>query len=170
MLTPTQNVPNLKIDLINDTQWELHKQRPENYTLLVFYRGYHCPKCKEQLENLKDQVDDFTSRGINVIALSMDSEKRAKKTGDEWDIDGIPVGFGLTKKEAKDWGLFISSAISESEPDIFSEPGLFLVKPDNTLYLTSIQSMPFARPHFKDLLGAIDFIEKKGYPPRGTAQ
>lgn len=168
MITPTHEVPNLKLDLINDTQWELHKQRPETYTLLVFYRGYHCPKCKQQLEALKDKLDQFTERSINVIGISMDTEERAKKTGAEWDIEAIPIGYGLTEKEAKSWGLYLSESISESEPDIFSEPGLFLVNPDNTLYLSSIQTMPFARPHFEDLLNAIDFIEKKGYPARGT--
>lgn len=168
MITPTHQVPNLKLDLINDTQWELDKQRPEKYTLLVFYRGYHCPKCKQQLEELKDKLDDFTERGINVVGISMDTEKRAKKTGDEWDIEAIPIAYGLSEKEAKDWGLYLSTSISDSEPETFSEPGLFLVKPDNTSYLSSVQTMPFARPHFKDLLNAIDFIEKKDYPARGV--
>ncbi len=168
MITPTHKVLNLTLNLINDTQWELHKQRPEKYTLLVFYRGYHCPKCKQQLEELKDKLTDFTERGINVIGISMDSEKRAKKTGDDWDIEAIPIGYGLTEKEAKDWGLYLSTSISESEPETFSEPGLFLIKPDNSLFLSSLQTMPFARPHFEDLLKAIDFIEDKGYPARGT--
>ena len=168
MITPTHKVTNLTLDLINDTQWELHNQRPEKYTLLVFYRGLHCPKCKQQLENLKEKLPGFTKRGINVIGISMDSEKRAKKTGAAWDIESIPIGYGLSEKEAKDWGLFLSTSISESEPEVFSEPGLFLIKPDNTLYLSSIQTMPFARPHFEDLLKVIDFIEDKGYPARGT--
>ncbi len=43
------------------------------------------------------------------------------------------------------------------------------LKPDNTLYAASIQSMPFARPNFDDLLKAVDFIVSKSYPPRGTA-
>jgi len=167
MITPTQEVPNLKLDLINDTQWELHTQHPEKYTLLVFYRGLHCPKCKQQLEELKTKLSDFTERGINVIGISMDSEKRAKITGEKWDVESIPIAYGLTEDEARNWGLYISTSISDSEPDVFSEPGLFLVKPDNTLYLSSIQTMPFARPHFKDLLKAIDFIEEKGYPARG---
>ena len=169
MITPTQKVPDLKLNLINDTQWELHKQHPEKYTLLVFYRGYHCPKCKQQLEDLKTRLDEFTKRGINVIGISMDTEERAKKTGEEWEVEAVPIGYGLTKKEATSWGLFLSNSISEKEPELFSEPGLFLVKPDNTLYLSSLQSMPFARPHFEDLLKAIDFIEDKDYPPRGTA-
>ncbi len=31
----------------------------------------------------------------------------------------------------------------------------------------STQTMPFARPIFKDLLGAIDFAISKNYPARG---
>ena len=55
------------------------------------------------------------------------------------------------------------------EPEKFSEPGLFLVKPDGTLYAAFIQTMPFARPPLDQLLGAIDFIKEKDYPARGEA-
>ncbi|MDX1462863.1 MAG: peroxiredoxin-like family protein [Marinirhabdus sp.] len=168
MLVPNTKVPNLKIDLINDTQWELEKQDPEKFTLLVFYRGYHCPKCKEQLENLKTNLTEFTDRGVNVIGISMDHKDRAKKSGNEWAIDAIPIGYGMTEKTAREWGLYISEAISESETAVFSEPGLFLVQPDRTLFMSSVQSMPFARPKFSDLLKAIDFVQKENYPPRGT--
>ena len=55
------------------------------------------------------------------------------------------------------------------EPKLFAEPGLFLVKPDQTLYWASISTMPFARPHFNDIAGAIDFALSKNYPARGEA-
>jgi hypothetical protein len=29
--------------------------------------------------------------------------------------------------------------------------------------------MPFARPHFKEMLGAVDFVLDKDYPARGEA-
>lgn len=48
-------------------------------------------------------------------------------------------------------------------------PGLFLIKPDPTPYASSVISMPFARPHFSDVLNAIDFIVKNEYPARGEA-
>jgi len=59
------------------------------------------------------------------------------------------------------------TSIGIEEPAWFSEPGVFLVKPDRTLYYGSTQSMPFARPQFQDLLGAIDFAIAKDYPARG---
>ena len=53
------------------------------------------------------------------------------------------------------------------EPALFSEPGLFLVRPDGILYFASVQTMPFARPHFSDILAALDFVIAKDYPARG---
>lgn len=169
MIKPRQKVPQLQLDLINDTQWSLEAQQNDTFTLLVFYRGLHCPKCKEQLEALKKKLDAFSDRGVHVIAISCDTEKVAKQTAEDWNIPELPVGYALSIEKAREWGLFISEGISEKEPEQFSEPGLFLVRPDGTLYASSIQTMPFARPKFDDLLNAIDFIEKKDYPARGEA-
>ena len=36
-----------------------------------------------------------------------------------------------------------------------------------TLYFGTVQTMPFARPHFADILGALDFVIAKSYPARG---
>jgi hypothetical protein len=55
------------------------------------------------------------------------------------------------------------------EPALFAEPGIFLVRPDGTLYFGTVQTMPFARPHFADILPAIDFVVKNDYPARGEA-
>jgi hypothetical protein len=75
----------------------------------------------------------------------------------------------LTIDQARQWGLYISAGIKEGEPPLFSEPGLFLIRPDRTLYAASIQTMPFARPSFADVLAAVDFIAQRNYPARGEA-
>lgn len=169
MIKPTEKVPELKLKLINDTKWDLSKQNAKHFTLIVFYRGLHCPVCKKYLEDLKTKLSDFEERGVNVIAVSMDNEERAKKTGDKWDIESLPIGYDLKEEEARKWGLYISNAIKDEEPDVFSEPGLFLIKTDGTLYCSAVQTMPFARPDFKALLKALDFIQKEDYPARGKA-
>ena len=167
MIRPRTKVPELELNLINDTKWKLSDQNPENFTLLVFYRGLHCPVCKKYLEELKSKLDEFIDKGINVIAISCDTEERAKKAGKEWDISSLPVGYELSISEARNWGLYISSSISDKEPDEFSEPGLFLIRPNGELYFSTIQTMPFSRPNFDEVLSAIDFILKKDYPARG---
>ena len=57
-----------------------------------------------------------------------------------------------------------------SELDFFPEPGFFLVKPDNSIFYIATQSMPFARPQFKDLLVSLRFILDKSYPARGNIE
>ena len=168
-MKPKEKVADLKLDLINDTQWELSKQSPDSFTLIVFYRGLHCPICKGQLESIANHLSAFSDRGVNVLAVSMDTEKRAKITGEKWDIKNLPVGYNLSEEKAREFGLYISEAIKDEEPDRFSEPGMFLVKPDGTLYCSTVQTMPFARPQTEDLLKAIDFVKKEDYPARGEA-
>lgn len=169
MIKPKTEVPDLEIQLINDTKWRLHAQDSKAFTLLVFYRGLHCPICKNYLEALATQLDDFSSRGVNLIAISSDSLDRAKKTGEQWKVSGLPLGCEMPIETAREWGLFISHGISEKEPEKFTEPALFLVRPDHTLYASSIQTMPFARPDWNDILQAIDFVIEKDYPARGEA-
>ena len=53
------------------------------------------------------------------------------------------------------------------EPDLFLEPGLFLVRPNGQLYFATVQTMPFASPAFKGILDAIDFVVANNYPGRG---
>ena len=72
-------------------------------------------------------------------------------------------------RQARELGLYISSSIKNDEPPEFAEPGLFLIRPDRTLYCASIQTMPFARPAFSDVLRAVSFVIEKDYPARGAA-
>jgi hypothetical protein len=106
---------------------------------------------------------------VDVIALSSDSRERAEKTRAEWHLDNLTLGYGLPIEEARQWGLYVSKAIKESEPPEFAEPGLFIIRPDRSLYCASINTMPFARPHIGDILNAIDFVVKNNYPARGEA-
>ena len=168
MIKPREKAPELEVQLVNGTTWKLSEQSPENFTLVLFYRGKHCPVCKSQLEDLQKKLDKFTERGVNVIAISTDTEEVAKATHEAWDIADIPLGYGISIEDARKLGLFISEGIKQ-EPKHFAEPGLFLVTPEQIVYWASIQSMPFGRPSFNDVLGGIDYILKADYPARGEA-
>ena len=172
-LIPRQKVPDLTVDLVGGGTWRLAEQRPERFTLLNFYRGRHCPQCQRQLQEMNRKHEEFSNRGIGLLALSCDGEERAADAKREWSLDDVPVGYGLPLTEARRWGLYISTSrgmtsIGIEEPSLFSEPGLFLVQPDGTLYASIVQTMPFVRLHFNELIGALDStIIPKSYPPRG---
>ncbi|MDX1762047.1 MAG: redoxin domain-containing protein [Christiangramia sp.] len=168
-LKPRQAVPELIVDTTKGVKWNLRDNEPENFTMIVIYRGLHCPVCKKYLEELNTKVEDFRDKGVNVICISSNTEELAQKTVEEWEIDKLNIGYGFNVEEGRKWDLYVSEAVKDSEPYMFLEPALFLVRPDNTLYSASIQSMPFARPKFDELLKSISFVIKDDYPARGEA-
>ncbi len=169
MLKPGQPIPALDLPLTIEARFELEKQDPENFTMLVFYRGKHCPICKKYLTELGGKLDEFTDKGINVFAISMDSPERAAVSHEEWDTHDLPLAHSLSEDKAREYGLYISEKREGSgEPDVFSEPGLFVVKPDGTLHFAVVQNAPFTRPDLDDLLEGLMFTIEKNYPTRGT--
>ena len=169
MLKPGSTAPDIDLPLTIEARFKLSDQTPDAFTMLVFYRGKHCPICRNYLEELGGRLSDFTDRGINVFAISMDDEDRAMVVDEEWETHDLPLDYGLPEDQARVWGLYISEKREGSEePDVFSEPGLFLLKPDRTVYFAVTQSMPFTRPSLDQLLKGIDIAMEKDYPARGT--
>lgn len=165
--TPKHKAPNLEFPLLNGSIWKINEQNPEHYTLVVFYRGLHCPLCKKYLQQLEGLLPEFVSRGVNVVAVSMDTEKRARLSRQKWELSDLALGYGLNKETVKNWGLFMSKAVKEGEPDLFSEPGLFLIDNENKVYYSSYSSNPWGRPYLPSFVKAVDFIINSGYPARG---
>lgn len=166
-IKPRTEVPNLSFELVSGGKWALKDREPDSFTLIVFYRGPHCPVCKGYIHTLDQLIEDYKERGVNVVAVSMENEQRARKSVQEWNISNLDVGFGLTEEQARQWGLYLSEGITDDEPDLFSEPGLFLVHPNGELYYAAVNSMAFGRPDLKELLGGIDFVKAQNYPARG---
>ena len=170
-LKTRQASPELSLETLKEN-WSLADQNPDNFTMIVFYRGLHCPLCLKYLTALELSLQDFTDAGVNVIAISSDDKGRAQQTAERAKLQNLNVGYGLTVEAAQAWGLHRSAgkgktSIGIEEPSEFSEPGLFLVKPNNTLYWSNVSTMPFARPNFTEILGAIKFVVTNAYPARG---
>lgn len=169
---PRQSVPSLILPLAGGGEFNLSEMQAESFHLLVFYRGRHCPVCKTQLGALQAQAGAFAERGVTVTAISCDTRDRAEAARVDWNLTDLRIAYDLTPAQARQWGLFVTASRGKTslgldEPALFSEPGLFLVKPDLTLFFSSVQTMPFVRPRAEDVLAAIDYIKKNDYPPRG---
>ena len=171
-LMPREAVPSLDLPLTNGGRFTLGAAPGAAFDLLVFYRGLHCPICTKYLLELERLEPEFRKRGVQVVAISSDDGERAKQMADKVKAAGVKFAYGLSLADARRWGLYISTSRGKTstgveEPALFSEPGVFIVRPDGTLYYGAVQTMPFARPQFQDLLGAIDFAIAKDYPARG---
>jgi peroxiredoxin len=166
---PRTRAPELAFDLVGGGRFRLADRAPREFTLVVVYRGKHCPLCRKQLEEFAELLPEFTAAGIEVVAVSANDRELAEATVAEWALGDLPVGFGLDLATARRFGLFLSAAVKDSEPDHFVEPGLFVVRPDGTVYAAVVQTMPFSRPPARALLSSLTWIAENGYPARGEA-
>ena len=172
MLIPRQKTPDLSLPMLDGSTFDLATEGAKLGTVVCFYRGLHCPICANYLKELEKQTAAFAERGVTTIAISSDGQERTQAMADKVEAKGLRFAYDLSLEKAKEWGLYISTSRGKTsidivEPDLFSEPGLFLVNADQTLYYASVQTMPFSRPHFSELVGALDFAIANNYPARG---
>ncbi|WP_298291478.1 peroxiredoxin-like family protein [uncultured Litoreibacter sp.] len=175
MLMPREKTPNLTLPLLGGGQFDLASDDGDLGTVVCFYRGLHCPLCATYLKELDKLAPKFGEKGVKTIAVSSDGEERTQAMADKIEASNLRFAYDLPLAEARDWGLYISTSrgktsIGIEEPALFSEPGLFMVNKDRSLYYMSVQTMPFVRPHFSELLGALDFAISNNYPARGEYQ
>ncbi|WP_306116492.1 MULTISPECIES: peroxiredoxin-like family protein [unclassified Roseovarius] len=175
MLMPRQKTPDLSVPTLDHGDFDLSNDGSERGTVVCFYRGLHCPLCAVYLTEMEKRVDDFAERGVKTIAISSDGADRTRQMAEKIGANKLRFGHDLTLEKAREWGLYISTSrgktsIGIEEPALFSEPGLFMVTPEQTLYYGSVQTMPFVRPHFSELVGALDFAIANDYPARGEYQ
>lgn len=171
-LMPRQPVPDLSLPLSGGGHWRLSDQKPKHFTMLAFYRGVHCSVCRDYLGQLQALHGAFSKRGVTPIAISTDDAERACAAEARWGLKDLCVAYGLPLRQARAWGLYVSrgaglSSLGIEEPPMFVEPALFLIRPDRTLYYASVQSMPFGRPCFEQLLGGIEKAVARQVPARG---
>ena len=167
-IVPGQVTPSLSLNTTEGNQWSLEANLKKAKTMIIFYRGLHCPVCCEFLNVIDNQLSDYKKSNTEVIAVSMDSKDRALKSKNDWNIKNLNIAYGLIEEKAREWNLYISRSIKEVEAEVFCEPGLFIIKEDGSLYLVNISNMPFARPDVSSLPAKLIFAEEKQYPVRGN--
>ncbi|WP_417519152.1 peroxiredoxin-like family protein [Minwuia sp.] len=138
------------------------------WQMAIVYRGKHCPICKRYLSGIPDLKDKLDELGVEVVAMSADSEDQATEMMAEVGVD-VPVGYGMDKATMQKLGLYISEPRPNETDHQFPEPGLFVTNPDGQVQILDISNAPFARPDLASILNGISFVQNKGYPIRGTA-
>ncbi|HZD22190.1 MAG TPA: redoxin domain-containing protein [Acidimicrobiia bacterium] len=162
---PRTPAPALSVDTVGGGHWSLADQ--ETWTMIEFYRGLHCPGCQAYLRQMDREVGAFADIGVDVIAVSGDDRARAEQAVRDWNLEELMIGYGMSVETMGEWGLFISKGISDDEPELFSEPGLFVTKPDGSIYYVAVNSMTFARPRMSEMLKALEVKISQDAPARG---
>jgi peroxiredoxin len=105
-LMPRQPVPALRLPLSSGSQFVLGISPGKQFDLLVFYRGWHCPLCAKQLLEFEQLAAQFTARGVQLIAVSCDTEDRAKQLADKINARNVKIAYNLSPQTARQWGLY----------------------------------------------------------------
>jgi peroxiredoxin len=140
----------------------------DNWTLLVVYRGKHCPRCKKYLNILSSMKSDWNAAGFDVAVVSADTEEKATADQAEfnWSFD---LGYDLSETQMETLGLYVTEPLSPTETDRrFAEPGTYVIRPDGSLVLIALSNGPSARPELAELLDGMIFTKENDRPPRGT--
>lgn len=161
--------PDISVPLVSGGEISLGGENAEDrWTLIVVYRGRHCPLCVTYLNKLQEMKQDFLESGTDIIALSGDGVEKAKEQVEIGELT-IPVGYNLSISQMQAMGLYISHPRSAEETDKpFPEPGLFVLTSDSAIQILDISNAPFSRPDLPSILRGIKFGREKGYPVRGT--
>jgi alkyl hydroperoxide reductase subunit AhpC len=169
--------PELIVPTLTGETFTLADRNPRVLTILVFYRGAHCPICKEQAKEIEENYQKALDEGMEIIMVSMDTKEKAMKfsqdvastiESSETTIK-VPIGYGLTESQARSWNLYISENwAGTSEPPMFSEPAIFAILPDTTVLMVQMQSSPFTRPNMTKLIDGLTWAITNNYPIRGS--
>ncbi len=170
MLYPRDPVPPFEAPSLDGGLWRLADQEPENFTMIVVYRSLHCVACKAYLKALNEQVSGFDAIGVEAFVVSADSRERAIQAKEEWDLHNLKMGYGLDLRMGHSWGLYISDRRNDAEPELFFEPGLFIIKRDGTLFYRSVQNLAFGRPEWGEVLMALNRFLELDIPARGQVK
>lgn len=150
MLKPRISPPALSLPLTGGGRTDdlaLGAGADGRFSLLVFFRGLHCPVCRAQLSEINRRLDEVTAAGVGrVLAVSMETAERSEQLVERWHLDKLSVAHDMSEDTARGWGLYLSTAIKEGEPALFTEPGMVVLDADGTVFWTSVASMPFGRP------------------------
>ena len=173
MITPTRKAPSLVLPTVYHGEFNLFNESPKKFTMAIFIRGLHCPLCITYLKEITTYLSTLSDLGVDYVIISADDQTRATQMLQKVGSTELRFAYSLDIEKAKEWNLYISkgkgkTSIGVEELDFFPEPGLFLIKPDKTIFSVYIQSMPFARPQFKDIVNSLNFIIEKKYPARGN--
>ena len=130
-----------------------------SFGVVLFYRGNWCPFCQTQLVDFQKHLDQFTTAGIKVVALSVDTEDEATATVENNDLT-YPVGYGVDPVAVSaTFGSFLSDG--EDEHGTYVQATGFVVTPDGRVAISVYSSSAIGRLTAADTLGAIKYAQQQ---------
>jgi len=102
-------LPEFTVQLLNGAMWRSQDQPAGTMSLLTIYRGMWCGQCKKQLQALERLHDEFALRGVDVVAVSADTETRARSMANDYALHKLNIGFDVSIAAQERWAYLFPS-------------------------------------------------------------
>lgn len=119
------------------------KQFQGKPTLIIFYLGYGCLHCAEQLQAFAPMMKDFEDAGISLVAISTDDMDGLKKSIENYDGGPLPIPL-LTNSKLDVFKKFRAYDDFEN----LALHGTFLIDQQGLVRWQDISYEPFMDPKF----------------------
>ena len=84
------------------------------WQMVVVYRGKHCPLCTKYLAAIAEMKEAFLDTGVDIVAVSADTEEKAKAQAQDKLGLTFDVGYDLSIEQMQELGVYISNPRSQS--------------------------------------------------------
>ena len=115
-LAAGSQIPDIYFSLINGSSIRLSEET-SNWTLLMVYRGLHCPICKDYAVKFENKLSKLQDINTQLILISADPKEQAKIFAEELNLKS-KIGYGLTIDQMRKLGLYLSEP-RPNEVDIY---------------------------------------------------
>ena len=115
-LAAGSQIPDIYFSLINGNSIRLSEET-SNWTLLIVYRGLHCPICKDYAAKFENKLSKLQNINTQLVLISADTKDKATKFAEELTLKS-KIGYGLTIDQMRKLGLYLSEP-RPNEVDIY---------------------------------------------------
>jgi len=128
--------------------FNLYRALKKSVVLLIFYRGYWCNHCREQLSEINNHLKDFESAGVMPVAISADRPLEASLM-----INFLNLKF--TVLPDYEWKIFNAYGFKRPQEQKEILPAVFLINAKREIIFFHIGKNYQDRPSIETLLDAI---------------
>jgi peroxiredoxin len=147
----------------SDIPFSLQKFRGKP-VVVIFYLGYGCLHCAEQLQAFSPMVEEYKKAGIEMVAISTDDETGLKSSIENYDKGQLAIPL-LSNSDLSVFKAYRCYDDFESQP----LHGTFLIDGQGLIRWQDISYDPFMDPKFV-LAEALRLLTQSGYSQPGHSQ
>lgn len=141
----TSIAPNFKTVDPSGNKFELYSELKSHAVILVFYRGYWCNHCREQLSEINSRLSDFKNLGAEIVAISADRPLEASLIKNFLNL-------AFTVLPDADWEIFSLYGITRPKDQKEILPAVFIINKDKKIAHSFIGKNYTDRPSIETLL------------------